>query len=60
MAIYLKKETKNKGKIKCSSCDNEMMKGEKNSHEIGKNKERYYFCPYCFTYSIVSEIKEEE
>ena len=60
MAVYLKKERKNKEKIKCSSCGNEMMKGEKILHKVGENKERYYFCPYCFTYSIVLEKKEEE
>lgn len=60
MAVYLKKGRKNKGKMKCSSCGNEMMRGENILHKVDRNRERYYFCPYCFTYSIVHEKQEEE
>jgi len=54
--MCLKEGTKNRDKMICPSCGNEMMKADKILH---KDRDRYYFCPYCFTYSIVHKTEEK-
>ena len=43
--------------MKCSSCGNGMMEAEKKVDKSKRNRkeEYYFFCPYCFTYSIVNK-----
>lgn len=59
MLRSIKNKTKNQAsKFTCSSCGNEMMKDGKISSN-SKNAGRYFFCPYCFTYSIVHTNKSD-
>lgn len=45
------KETKDKKEI-CPVCGSKLMPAEKIVRKIEENEDRYYFCPYCFGYSI--------
>ncbi len=45
------KETEDKKEI-CPVCGFKLMPAEKVVCKIEETEERYYFCPYCFGYSI--------